>query len=62
MTEKTEKLYQIPYSETVFGYIKVLANSKEEALRLVEEGDYSHKEEIDSEDFKLFHGGIEELD
>ena len=62
MNEKIEKLYEIPYKETVFGYIKVLANSKEEALRLADEGDYSHQEEVDSEDFEIFHGGIQELD
>jgi hypothetical protein len=62
MNEKTEKLYQIPYKETVFGYIKVLANSKEEALRLVSEGDYSHLEEVDSEDFEISDEDIEELD
>ena len=66
MNEKAEKLYKIPFRETVFGYIKVLANSKEEALRLVDDGEYNDQEDIAilsiGEDFELLHGYVEEPD
>ena len=63
MNEKTEKLYTIPYRETVFGYIKVLANSKEEALRIVDDGEYNDQDDIAiGEDLEIFHGDIEEMD
>lgn len=61
MSEKTEKLYKIPYSETVYGFIKVIATSKKEALQLVYDGDYNEFEQIDGEGFEYSEEDIEEV-
>ena len=61
MNKETEKLYEIPYSEVYYGVITISAKSKEQALEMLENGDYDICEPIKSDSFDYFAGDITEL-
>jgi len=60
MTEKL-KTFEVPYSETVYGIITIVAESKEKALEALENGDCENFEQTDSDYFEYFDGDIREI-
>jgi len=60
MTEKL-KTFEVPYSETVYGIITIVAESKEKAIEALENGDCENFEQTDSDYFEYFDGDIREI-
>jgi hypothetical protein len=61
MTEKL-KTFTVPYSETVYGIITIVAENREKALEALENGDCENFEQTDSDYFEYFADEIIELD
>lgn len=53
------KVFEVPYSETVYGVIRVLAKTKQDALEKIDEGE-CETEQTDSDYFEYFAGDIRE--
>ena len=61
MTEKL-KTFRVPYSETVYGMITIVAENKEKALEALENGDCENFKETCRDCFEYFNGEMIELD
>ena len=60
MTEKL-KTFEVPYSETVYGTITIVAETREKALEALENGECENFEQTHSDCFEYFHGDIREI-
>jgi hypothetical protein len=60
MTEKL-KTFTVPYSETVYGIITIIAETKEKALEALENGDCEDFEQTGSDYLEYFHGDMMEV-
>lgn len=59
MPDNESKVFEVPYSEKVYGVIRVLAKTKEDALEKIGEGD-CETEETDRDYFEYFASDIRE--